>query len=346
MSKKKLTYRYISDFCYELSLLVRAGISVADGLDALCEDFKDSSGFLRSVADSTESGDTLCKAVEKTGMAPDHLVQTIRLGEASGRLEATLRSLATHYDNRDMLSQSLRSAVVYPLILILMLAAVVVVLITQVLPIFSQVFEQVGAEMSAFARGLMAFGAMLSSASVTIIWILAAIAALIILILLIPPLKTAVLAFFRRYFGAKGIAADALTAQFASAMNAAIASGLSTEESVEMAGNVIAGVKKTDAGIAECERLIAEGRPIEQCLAATGLFSKRDSRLIALGARTGSAEAVMAEIAQRSERRALENVDAAVGRVEPALVVIISVVVGAVLLSVMLPLMGIMSSLG
>ena len=69
-------------------------------------------------------------------------------------------------------------------------------------------------------------------------------------------------------------------------------------------------------------------------------------RLLALGTRTGNADAVMSRIAERSEHEAIAALDDRLRRIEPTLVIVLSVIVGLILFSVMLPLMGIMSSLG
>jgi type IV pilus assembly protein PilC len=68
--------------------------------------------------------------------------------------------------------------------------------------------------------------------------------------------------------------------------------------------------------------------------------------MLSIGSRSGKADEAMAEIARRSDLDVRDNIDRIVGRIEPTLVIISSVVVGVILLSVMLPLMGIMTSIG
>ncbi len=346
MSKKLLSPQYISEFCAELALLVRAGVTVGDGIATLSQDYSRSDRFLISMREATESGDNLYNALIKTGQAPDYMTDMIRLGERAGRLEQTLLSLAEYYDSRARLAIAVRNALIYPLVLIVMLAAVVIVLITKVLPIFSDVFTQMGAQLPAFSLFLIRVGQGLSSASAVLIWVLAGIVFIGLVVFLIPPLRQRVSAFVRYHFGASGIFRETVTAQFAAAMTTAISSGLDTEEAVLLAGKVIHGIKKTDAGVEECQRMLQEGESVEKSLAASGVFTSRDIRLLALGVRTGTSDSVMSDIARRSNERALDSIDSALSKIEPTLVIIISVVVSAVLLSVMLPLTGIMSSIG
>ena len=346
MAKKELSPRFLSEFCMELALLIRAGITVSDGLAAMAEDFDDPTGFLVALRDETSRGETLTQALEKTGMARQYLLDSIRLGERTGRIEACLKALSEYYARRANLVAAIRSALLYPFVLIIMLAAVMAILVTKVLPIFSEVFEQMGVELYSFTAKAVAFGQWLARASAVIIGVFAVILLTALVIYAVPATRMAIGRALRRRFGSRGMFHEALTAQFASAMATAISSGLTTEESLELAGKVVSGVKATDEALIKCREMLKNGESLEKSLASTGVFSTRDGRLLTLGVRTGTADTVMAEIARRSEERALEDIDTKLSRIEPTLVVIISVVVGAVLLSVMLPLTGIMSSLG
>lgn len=346
MQKKALPNDYLSGFCMELALLLKAGITAADGISVLEEDFSDKRGFLSTLHGFMDNGSTLHDALSQTGRVPAYLLDMVLLGERSGRLEDTLFSLSKFYKQRAEMSSALRSAVVYPLVLLIMLVAVVGVLITQVLPIFAEVFAQMGAEMSPMALWLMDFGQKLSSGSATVVWVLIGLAAVGFIIYLVPALRSFAAAIFRRYFGAMGVFHESMCARFSSAMTTAIASGLSADEAVELASRTISGVRRTDRGLERCREMLAQGESLEKSLANSGVFSARDSRLFALGVRTGMADSVMGEIARRSEESSLENIDSAISKIEPAMVLIIAAIIGAVLLSVMLPLMGIMSALG
>ena len=346
MPHKKLTERFLSEFSTELSLLIRAGVTLSDGLDAIAEDFDDPTGFIDDLRRSAAGGSDLHTALKSTGRAPSYMLDTVRLGERTGRLDACLASLADYYDRRANLASAVKSALLYPFVLIIMLAAVMAVLVLKVLPIFSDVFAQMGVQLSTVSQGFVSFGRALAAVASIIIGVLAIVVILTMIIYAIPKTRDAAVNMFRTYFGGKGIVREMLTAQFASAMSAAIASGLGPDESVELAGQVISGVKATDENLAACREMLKNGEKLENALETTGLFTARDCRLLALGERTGTADSVMADIASRSEERALEDVDSRISRIEPTLVVIISVVITAVLLAVMLPLAGIMSSLG
>lgn len=346
MPKKELSPRFLSQFCAELSLLIKAGITVSEGLSAMTEDYDDPSGFLAGLVGVSERGGTLHEALSESGRVPRYLLDSVRLGERTGKLDACLQSLSEYYDRRANLIAAVRSALLYPFVLIIMLAAVMAVLVIKVLPIFAEVFEQMGVSMSTFSDGLVAFGRWTARVAAVAIGIIAALMIVALIIYAIPAARRAAIRAFRSRWGGRGLFGEALTAQFASAMSTAISSGLCAEEAVDLASEVVSGVKTVDEGLERCKKQLKAGKNLEKGLAESGVFTARDSRLLTLGVRTGTADSVMADIARRSEARALEDIDNRLSRIEPTLVIIISVVVGAVLLSVMLPLTGIMSSLG
>jgi type IV pilus assembly protein PilC len=269
----------------------------------------------------------------------------IRLGERSGKLDDVLVSLSTYYDRKAVFTDSIRRAVLYPLMLIVLMLAVSVVLITQVLPIFNDVFEEVGAQMSALSVALMNFGAWLSSASIFLLILLIAFILFAFTLAKIPSTKMAAIHYIEKCFGDKGVLKRISSSKFAAAMAMAVSSGLDPEQAITLAGEICGTFSMTNK-VTECKRFLSEGESLETSLSKSEIFSRRDSRLLALGAKTGSTDEVMSEIARRGEESVMAELDDALKKIEPTLVIIISFIIGLILFSVMLPLMGIMSSIG
>lgn len=339
---------YLSAFCNELALLARAGIPLGDGLALMRDDDGDreSAQLLSVLCKSLEHGLRFSAALAETGHFPDYLVSLIRLGETSGRMEESLAALAKYYENKNILTENLRRAVVYPLLLLGLLSAVAVVIITQVLPIFNQIFNQAGVEMSGLAISLMGLGRAFTSASTAILSGLVLLVGLGLLASKSPPVKRSLFTGLERRWGGRGIWGRIARSRFAMAMSMAISSGLYPEEAVSLAGDVC-GAESTMAGrVAACKTLLEQGETFEKSLLQAEILSAQDCRLLALGMKAGEIDTVMSEIARRGEEHVLDELDRTLGMVEPALVITMSLIVGLMLFSVMLPLMGIMSSLG
>ena len=348
MKRLRVPVQYLPIFCRELHQLVRTGIPLAEGLTMLREDETDpdTRSWLEALCRSTEEGLPLASALRETGAFPAYMTDMVSLAEETGRLEDVLLSLQRHYDRQLRMAADIRGAVAVPVTLFAVMVAVVVLLVTQVLPVFDRVFAQLGVRMGAVATGMMNAGAVLAKAGTGIAVVLVAAAAAALVVALVPALREKFAAGFRRSFGGRGILGQMAAARFASSMSMAVASGLSMEESVALSAKLCGGAKEIDEKTERCRKEIEEGGSPADALADSGLFSGRDCRLLKLAEQTGSLPDTLEDLAQRQEEESLRRIDRTVGAIEPAIVVITSALAGVILLSVMLPLMGLLSTIG
>ena len=124
-----------------------------------------------------------------------------------------------------------------------------------------------------------------------------------------------------------------------------MSSGMDVDESLEMAAN-LTGNPIVSERIGRCRELMAQGESFEDAITSSKVLPLLYCRMITIGIRTGSADTVMSEIARRTEEQSNDRIESVVSKVEPTLVIIMSVIVGLILLSVMLPLVNVMSSIG
>ena len=346
--KGKVPALYLPVFCRELHQLVRSGIPTAEGLSLLREDETDPEvlEWLDELCSKTDEGAPLSEAISQSEVFPAYMTDMITLAEQTGRLEDVLDSLARHYDRQNRMRAEIRSAVTVPVVLLIVMIAVVLLLITQVLPVFDRVFAQLGVRMGSVASGMMNAGAALAKAGTGIAVVLALLAVCGLVIALTPSLRARFGAWFNRRFGGRGVLGRLAASRFASAMAMGTASGLTMEESVELASKLCGGAKEIDEKTEKCHKSIEEGASSADALADSGLFTARDCRLLKLAERTGSLPETLEDLAARQEEESLRHIDRAVSMIEPAIVVITSVLAGVILLSVMLPLMGLLSTLG
>ena len=176
MSKsRKLSNEELASFCSQVSILLQAGITPTEGIRILLSDTNDSGSkkLLQAIIDAVNEGNSFAESLEIVDVFPDYVINTIKLGEKAGSLDEVMAALAAYYDRETQISESVRSAITYPLVMIVMMLVVIIILITRVLPIFNQVFIQLGTEMTGFAASLMNLGSTLKSYSVVFIAILA-----------------------------------------------------------------------------------------------------------------------------------------------------------------------------
>ena len=165
--KYTLTARELSNFFGQLGMLIHSGISVTEGLAILQDESQTDTDreIITALLTSMEETGSLTQAMETSGRFPHSSVSYIKTGEETGCLDEILNSLALHYEQEQEVSEQIRSAVTYPLIMLGMMGIVIVVLLVKVLPVFQQVFQQMGMEMNTLSLGLLKAGSILSNYS-------------------------------------------------------------------------------------------------------------------------------------------------------------------------------------
>lgn len=344
---KALTNREIASFCSQVAMLQRAGIVPAEGMHLLMMDTKDEDArsIFEQIYTECARGNTFYEGVKNTELFPNYVEQMIKLGEESGTLDDVLFSLSNYYNREQDMNDNIHNALSYPFIMIGMMLIVVIVLITNVLPIFNQVFIQLGSEMSGFSAHLLRLGENISKYAAVFLGILVALAILYFLasktrqgnkithsiMIRIP--------FLRSFFE------SVASGRFANGMALTMASGMDTFHGLDLAMELVEN-KEMEEKIAQCKRYLVAGDNFSEAVSRAGIFSNFYSRMISVGFNTGYADSILGYIADNYDKEANRKLSRIISVLEPTLVILLSLLVGMILLSVILPLMGIMSGIG
>lgn len=348
MDSFELTNLETADLCRELALLLHSGIGAADALSLMAEEARDPHchELLCTMAQAMDSGGTLCQAYHQTACFAPYVTGLLQVGEAVGRTEETLNALADYYLHREQLRCRLVHALTYPAILLLLMLIVIVVLLSQVIPVFNEIYQSLGGQLTGIAGGLLLLGQLLDRAMPVLCVLLALLLAGGAVLYFCAGLRRRLAAFWQRRWGDRGISRKMNNARFAQALSMGFASGMVLEDAVEMAAQLLSDSPHACGRCSRCKERLLEGADLAEALGKTGFLTPSACRLLALGLRSGTGDRIMEELAQRMQTEADEALEAAVSRIEPALVLVTSGLVGVILLSVMLPLMNIMTAMG
>lgn len=348
MKAPQLDNLVTSELFHRLALLLQSGIQVSDGLQILAEEENDKEyiRLLTQMASGLEEGKSLSAVFEEAGCFSWHIIGLIDTGEQVGRTEETFLSLSRYYANKERRNRKLKESFTYPCILLALMLIVIVVLLTKVLPIFNDVYASLGGSLTGAASALLAFGNALNGALPYLGIALGVIIMAVAVVLLLPELKATVTGAFRRVFGDSGVYRSMNNAGFAQALAVAVSCGIPFEEGVEMAGKMLSDIPKAQARCQKCVEMMENGTLMEDALRETGMLSKSVCYLLKLGIRAGKGDETMQQIAERMAQEAEDAIDTKLAKIEPALVIITSLITGAILLTVMLPLVDIMNAIG
>ncbi|MDO5126899.1 MAG: type II secretion system F family protein [Eubacteriales bacterium] len=351
MKTKMLSNRELSMFCDHMAMILKAGLTPAAGIELMLNDVDTEEGraILLPIATKCTEGDSFSEAIAASGVFPPYACHMIEIGNTSGKLEEVFESLAFHYNREESIAESIKSAVTYPFMIVAMMIIVIFVLVIKVLPIFNKVFNQLGSELSGFSGGLLKLGTTLTRYSVLFIVIFAVLTVAFLIFTKLPAGKRAFKHFCSKFFLTKRFYEKIASGRFASGMAITMAAGLDTDESLDLVeklvDNDIIGAK-----IAMCRSLM-EGTETEApqsfstALANSGIFTSTYSKMVSIGFSTGSADTVLKKIADSYDADIERSMNHTISTLEPTLVIILSVIVCFILLSVIMPLLGIMSGI-
>lgn len=347
MREWKLSNREISEFCRSLSLLLRAGIHPGDGLFLMAEEESgEMKAKLEKMGQRLDQGFALSQEIEEQNIFPRYVTGMVKVGERSGRLEEALFALAGYYEEREQMNRRIRQALIYPSILMMMLMAVIGILLVKVLPVFEEVYASLGGHLTGVAGGLLRVGRMLEAAMPALCLVLIAAAIVAFQYVRNNAFREKITSCWQNRYGDAGVSRLINDAHFAQVLSMGLRSGLPLEEAVEQAGEILNDVPEAAARCQRCVDGLMRGESLSDVLKKSQILPPSACRLLDLGMRSGNGDVVMEEIAARLSDDANHALEQRVALVEPAMVLTASILIGCILLSVMLPLMHIMTAIG
>ena len=342
----KLNNRELFQFCEQFSIILRSGMSAIEGLAILNDDSQTERGkeILTFLYKDMEESGSLAHAMEQSGAFPASAAAYVRTGEETGCLDEVMKGLSAFYAKEIQITDQIQSAVAYPLVMLGMMTAVIVILLVKVLPVFRQVFRQLGLEMSGISGALLGIGETLSHYSTAFLILLAAMIGFILFLVLHPKGQELIRKIVCRFPGTKEIPVNLDYSRLCQCISLGIRSGLSPELCVELAGAVVSQTE-TRENLASIQKQLAEGYGFTEAITESGLFKAMELRLISLGFQAGASDEVMEKLAEQYEEKSTDSVSHIVSILEPTIVIVLSILVGLVLLSVMMPLLGLLSEM-
>lgn len=347
MKRNIYSNRELSAFCLQISLLLKAGVPLDEGLLVMAEDAgtEPEKKMLMFLSEEIETGEPFFAALEKTGAFPHYIVRMAKLGQQTGTTDQMMEALAVYYEKEYFMMCNIRNVLTYPLMMVFMLLVVLFVLFVKVMPVFERIYEQLGAQISPVSKAAMQLGGIFSGVALAAGTLVALVTVSIYLISrtgrTVPVAEKLVNQVKRR----NRIALSAAKRRFTAIIALTLKSGLELEKGLELAHELVENSRVAEQ-IAVCKRQLEDGRNYYEALKSTGLFSGFHIQMIKVGNRSGHLDQVMEQLSEEYEMQSDVAIDTIISRFEPTLVAILAVTSGMILLSVMLPLAGALSAIG
>ena len=335
--------RDITIFLRQLALLVGSGLTLEAALQTLADDNgnKTVSKFSGGLRSSIAAGDGFAEALERhpTIIEPIY-VAMVRAGEASGKLDAVLQAIVADRTRKELLGDRINSAIRYPLFLVGSAVLILFFFLLYVVPQFEPVFRDLGGKLNAGAAFVLTASTWLTTNLNFFLGSILVVVLVTWLFLSRRENRGRLVAMISRLPGISGPMRDRRTARIIGTLGLLVENGVSLPSALKMLRDVVTEPRY----VAEVDRVhdqVRNGRRFADALSESDLLPPLAARMLRVGDETGDLPAITRHAAQFYEHRLSLGLDRLMGAIGPATIIFVSVVIGALIVSIMSALLSI-----
>jgi type IV pilus assembly protein PilC len=339
LKKGKVKLEPFLIFNQQFLTLIRAGLPILGSLEMLAKIQKNAhfSAQLYDVAGRVKTGDSLSSAFEAQSGIPIMYTTTLMAGERSGNLQEVLERYVTFQRTSLTFRKKLITSLIYPCVLLALVFGLVIFMIVVVVPKFKELYDQMGSKLPALTVDLLDFGAFLNS---NFLWILLTVAAV-------------GFGFYRWEQTDRG--RDAIdgfriklpifgniwlkyqVALFSRTLSTLLTGGLSLVPSLETAARSISS-RRVSLAVMHSITTVREGKSLADALIQTKVFPNLACEMISVGEQTGALPQMLNSVSEFFEEDVATALTASLALIEPAILMVMGVVVVFILISLYLPI--------
>lgn len=337
---RKPTARDLCVLCRQFVSMTKAGVNILESMKMLCEqtENKQLKRALEAVRANMEKGEGLAASLARhPKIFPSIMVSMVEAGEASGSLDTSLERVATQLERTSRIQGLVKKAMVYPIVLLTVAVAVVVVMLTFVIPQYMIMYEDLGTELPGITVVVVA-----ASNFIRTRWYL--------IVLVVAAVVFAVKAFAgtdagKHMFGklaitfplVKNLTIRSASASMARTMSTLIGAGVPMVEAVDIVANTMNNIWFKEAlqdARDEIGMGVAFSVPLEQCK----LYPPMVYHMIRIGEETGAIEEMLNKLADYYEEEVELAVQSLMAAMEPAIIIVLAVIVGTLVVAALAPM--------
>jgi type IV pilus assembly protein PilC len=338
--KGKVKKKSLAIFTRQLATMIDAGLPLVQSLDILAQQEEDETfrEVIGTIKNEVESGATLAAALQKHPRVFDNMyVNLVVAAEEAGTLDVILSRLASHIEKMEELKKKIKSALVYPIMIVSVAIGVTIVLMVFVVPVFEKLFAGIGSTLPMPTRVVIGISNIFKSYLPIVIAVTVA-------------MVIALNRYNKTENGKRRIDDIVLKlpvfgelirkvsiARFARTLATLVTSGVPILESLNIVAGA-AGNKVVEEAILKGRISISEGQSISEPLAQSGVFPVMVTQMIAVGESTGSLELMLTKVADFYEAEVDVAVATLSSMLEPILMIFLGVIVGGLVIAMYLPI--------
>lgn len=337
---KKITKKDLAIFCRQFYTMLNAGIGVVQVLDIL-EKQTENKTFKKNIGvvyEDVQKGMSLSEAMRRhEKVFPSLLINMVEAGEVSGNLDSIMERMAVHFEKEYNIENKVRGALIYPIVLSIVSIAVVVFLLTGVMPTFISMFEDSGTILPGPTIALLAISNWLTE-----YWYLF-IGIILILILCIKALGKS--EGGRRFFdnlkiklpGIKNMNIKIITSRFTRTLSTLLSSGIPLLQALDVVSRVVEN-KVVEDKLQLSQEDIRKGVPMSKTIKDMGIFPPMVDSMIKIGEESGALDDILYKTADFYDEEVEASMQKMTTLLEPILIVFMAIIIGFIVISIAMPM--------
>ena len=337
----KIKPKELSVYCKQFSSILKAGVPLLQSLKMVGEQTENKmlKTITLNVREEVQKGSSLANAMEihSNNKLPPMLINMVEAGEMSGSLENSFDVMSVHFEKEHKTKSKVKSALRYPIIVSIVAVAVVILLMVKVVPIFANMFSSQGQELPLPTKLLMSTSEFLQKNGL----VLLAIVVVVLIILKFvfmgeeQKLKLDKFKYQMPLFGS--FLTKSATATFARNMSSLMSAGVSITEALNITGRVM-GNTYAEECIETVVEQVKEGKGLYVPVKETGLFHSMLENMVMLGEESGTLDEMLMKTAEFYEEEVDSAAEALTSMIQPAVIVVLGVVVAFIVLAIAMPM--------
>lgn len=339
--------RDMSVFCRQFVTLSEAGISIVRALELLEEQTinKVLKEAIRETRAAVEKGESLAVSMKhQDKVFPPMFVNLVQAGEEAGKLELSFERMAYHYEKTQKLNNIVKKAMIYPIILSVMAVIIVIVMLTYIVPMYTSMFDQMGAELPAYTLFIMRL-----SDFVVKFWylILLGIFGIVMGLKYFGGTETGDYIFANMAIKMPVIGnlnRKTACSQFSRNLSTLLSAGVSIIDALEITANTMDNTVFKMA-VRDAREQVSRGIQLSIPLRESGIFPPMVYHMVGIGEETGGMDDMLNKVAEYYEEEVVAATEQAAAAIEPMVIVIMAGIVIAIIAAVFTPMLSMYSSI-
>ena len=342
----KFSTKELAFCCRQLSAMLTSGLTLVKSIDILVKEQENEKarGIWQDIYENVQKGESFSATLEMhAGTFPDFLISMVGAGETSGSLDIIMQRMADHYNKENKLKNTIKSAMIYPIILLVLCIVVVIFLFTFIMPTFIDMFED-KSKMPALTKMLAAISDFIREKYILLIAIVLGLFVLIKYLLKTPKTRLAFDKMLIKGPGFGPLITKIYTGRFARTLSSLYSSGIPMVECLERASRIL-GNSYVDERFVDVIDEVKQGETLSAAITRTEIFESMFCSVIYVGEESGALDSILEKTSDYYEEESDSAVERLVHMVEPIMLIFMGVIIALVVCGIYPALYGAMEGM-